>query len=72
MYCVTSERLLIAKPDALVMHPGPLNEGVEIDPEVAHGTKSVIEDQVTNGLAVRMALLYRLIAPTESGVGVNF
>ena len=72
MYCVTSERLLVANPDALVMHPGPLNEGVEIDPEVAHGTKSVIENQVTNGLAIRMALLYRLIAPTESGVSVSF
>lgn len=72
MYCLTSERLLAANPDVLVMHPGPLNEGIEIDPEVAHGTKSVIEDQVTNGLAIRMALLYRLIAETESGEGVRF
>jgi aspartate carbamoyltransferase catalytic subunit len=62
MYCITSKRLRIANPDVLVMHPGPLNEGVEIDPEVAHGANSVIESQVANGLAVRMALLYRLIA----------
>jgi aspartate carbamoyltransferase catalytic subunit len=40
------------------MHPGPINEGIEISPEVAHGTQSVIEEQVTNGVAIRMALLY--------------
>ena len=43
------------------MHPGPINRGVEIDPEVADGKHSVILDQVTNGLAVRMALLYLLL-----------
>jgi aspartate carbamoyltransferase catalytic subunit len=42
------------------MHPGPMNEGVEIDPRVARGNQSVIETQVTNGVAVRMALLYLL------------
>jgi aspartate carbamoyltransferase catalytic subunit len=46
------------KPDCLVMHPGPINRGVEIDSEVADGLQSVILDQVTNGLAVRMAVLY--------------
>ena len=51
----------LAKPEALVMHPGPMNEGVEIDSEVAHGARSVIEEQVTNGVAVRMALLYQLV-----------
>ena len=40
------------------MHPGPMNEGVEIAPEVAHGRRSVVEEQVTNGVAVRMAILY--------------
>jgi aspartate carbamoyltransferase catalytic subunit len=40
------------------MHPGPINEGIEISPEVAHGTQSVIEEQVANGVAIRMALLY--------------
>ena len=64
MYGITAERLKLAKPDVLVMHPGPMNEGVEIDPEVAHGARSVIEEQVTNGVAVRMALLYSLVMPT--------
>jgi aspartate carbamoyltransferase catalytic subunit len=59
-YGLTAERLRTAKPGALVMHPGPMNEGVEITPEVAAGVQSVITDQVTNGVAVRMALLYLL------------
>lgn len=50
-----------AKVDALVMHPGPINRGVEIDPNVADGPNSVILDQVTNGVALRMALLYLLM-----------
>ncbi len=50
--------LKLAKPDALVMHPGPINRGVEMSPDVADGEQSVILDQVTNGVAVRMALLY--------------
>ena len=50
--------LSLAKPDALVMHPGPVNRGVELNPDVADGPQSVILDQVTNGVAVRMALLY--------------
>ncbi|HEX7951266.1 MAG TPA: aspartate carbamoyltransferase catalytic subunit [Candidatus Limnocylindrales bacterium] len=59
-YGLTRERLALAKPDALVMHPGPMNEGVEIAPDVAAGSQSVITDQVTNGVAVRMAVLYLL------------
>jgi len=59
-YGLTRERLAWAHPDALVMHPGPLNEGVEIAPDVAAGSQSVITDQVTNGVAVRMAMLYLL------------
>jgi aspartate carbamoyltransferase catalytic subunit len=59
-YGLTRERLALARPDALVMHPGPMNEGVEIAPDVAAGSQSVITDQVTNGVAVRMALLYLL------------
>jgi aspartate carbamoyltransferase catalytic subunit len=50
--------LALARPDALVMHPGPVNRGVELNPAVADGPQSVILDQVTNGVAVRMALLY--------------
>ncbi len=64
-YQVTTERLSLAKPNVLVMHPGPINEGIEISPEVAHGTQSVIEEQVSNGVAIRMALLY-LIAGGKS------
>ena len=60
LYQVTEERLATAKPGALVLHPGPVNEGVEISLGVAHGAQSVIEEQVANGVAVRMALLYLL------------
>ncbi len=58
---VNRQLLKAAKPDALIMHPGPINRGVEIDPAVADGPYSVILDQVTNGVAVRMALLYLLM-----------
>ncbi|MFN8634611.1 MAG: aspartate carbamoyltransferase catalytic subunit [Chloroflexota bacterium] len=64
LYALTSERLALAEPGALVMHPGPMNEGVEIAPDVAHGVQSVIEEQVTNGVAIRMALLYLLSGGT--------
>jgi aspartate carbamoyltransferase catalytic subunit len=57
---LTSERLSKAKKDAVVMHPGPMNRGVEISSDVADGRRSVILEQVTNGLAVRMAVLYLL------------
>ncbi|MBI5056936.1 MAG: aspartate carbamoyltransferase catalytic subunit [Nitrospirae bacterium] len=60
LYGLTSERLKLAKDDAIVMHPGPMNRGVEIESDVADGTQSVILEQVTNGLAVRMAVLYLL------------
>ncbi|MEA2536152.1 MAG: aspartate carbamoyltransferase catalytic subunit, partial [Chloroflexota bacterium] len=70
---LTLDRLDVARPDALVMHPGPMNEGVEIAPEVAVDPRSVITDQVTNGVAVRMALLYLLAGATgrapEAGGG---
>ena len=55
------EVLKAAQPEVLIMHPGPMNRGVEISPEVADGPFSVILDQVTNGVAVRMALLYLLV-----------
>ena len=63
---LTRERLAAAKPDALVMHPGPMNEGVEIAPDVAVMDRSVITEQVANGVAVRMALLY-LLAGVHTG-----
>ena len=63
---VTDDRLTRAKPGAMVMHPGPMNEGIEISTSIAHGGNSVIEDQVTNGVAVRMALLYQLtVGPNQ-------
>lgn len=65
VYGVTADRLKLANPNALVMHPGPMNEGVEIDPEVAHGSRSAIEEQVTNGVAIRMALLYGAETPVR-------
>jgi aspartate carbamoyltransferase catalytic subunit len=65
-YGLTHERLALARPGALVMHPGPMNEGIEIAADVAAGAQSVITDQVTNGVAVRMALLY-LLAGTHRG-----
>ena len=67
MYGITQERLDRANPAALLMHPGPMNEGVEISPEVAHGAQSVIEEQVHNGVAVRMALLKLLLNPKDEG-----
>jgi aspartate carbamoyltransferase catalytic subunit len=57
---LNQRRLELAKPDAIVMHPGPLNRGVEIDPAVADGPRAVILDQVARGVAVRMAVLYLL------------
>jgi aspartate carbamoyltransferase catalytic subunit len=59
-YQLTAARLRDARPDALVLHPGPMNEGVEIAPDVATSGRSVITEQVANGVAVRMALLYLL------------
>ena len=58
---INSRRLKRAAPDVTVMHPGPMNRGVEISPDVADAGYAVIEDQVTNGVAVRMALLYLLL-----------
>ncbi|TBV80324.1 MAG: aspartate carbamoyltransferase catalytic subunit [Desulfobulbaceae bacterium] len=57
-YGITPELMALARPDAIIMHPGPVNRGVELTPALADGSRSVILDQVTNGVAVRMALLY--------------
>ena len=59
-FCLNRQNIALAKQDVLVMHPGPINRGVEIAPEIADGPFSVILNQVTNGVAVRMALLYLL------------
>jgi aspartate carbamoyltransferase catalytic subunit len=68
-YGLTEEKLKLAKPDAIVMHPGPINRGVEISSEVADGPQSVILEQVTNGIAVRMAVMSMVLgrAPAEEG-----
>ena len=58
LFGLTKERARLLKPDCLIMHPGPINRGVEIDSDLADGVQSVILEQVTNGLAVRMAVLY--------------
>jgi aspartate carbamoyltransferase catalytic subunit len=68
LFGITKERLKSAKDDAIVMHPGPMNRGVEIMPDVADSDISMITTQVTNGVAVRMALLYLLIGGTEDAV----
>jgi len=67
-YQLTPERLRLARPDALVLHPGPMIRGLEIDSAVADGPQSCVLEQVTNGLAVRMALLYHLVggAPADA------
>ena len=57
LFGITEKRLATAKPDAIVMHPGPINRGVEMDSQVADGPRSVILEQVSNGLAVRMAIM---------------
>ncbi len=61
IYGLTPERLRALRSDALVMHPGPMNRGVEIDAEAAEDPRSVITAQVSNGVAVRMAVLYLLL-----------
>jgi len=63
-YGLNLKRLSLAKPDAIVMHPGPMNRGIEIASDVADGSRSLILDQVSNGVAVRMAVLYLLAGST--------
>jgi aspartate carbamoyltransferase catalytic subunit len=65
MFGMTTERVARAKPDVIIMHPGPMNRGVEIASDVADGPHSVILEQVANGVAVRMAVLYLLAGGVE-------
>jgi aspartate carbamoyltransferase catalytic subunit len=64
---LSTERLGRAKPDAIVMHPGPMNRGVEIASDVADGPQSVILDQVSNGLVVRMAVMAKIVGTSLGG-----
>lgn len=66
LYAMNRQRLARAKPDILIMAPGPINRGVEITPDVADGPHSVILDQVTNGLAIRMAVLWLLLGREDA------
>ena len=68
LFGLTPARLARAKPDVIIMHPGPMNRGVEIDSEVADGPYSVILEQVANGVAVRMAVLYLLAGGKRTDV----
>ncbi|MBE0556398.1 MAG: aspartate carbamoyltransferase catalytic subunit, partial [Proteobacteria bacterium] len=64
-FSLNSRNITLAREDALIMHPGPMNRGIEISPDIADGPRSIILDQVTNGVAVRMALLYLLTGGDE-------
>ena len=68
-YMMTQERVRQAKPDLLLLAPGPINRGVELTPEVADGKHSAILDQVGNGLAVRMAVLYLVSGKVDARPG---
>jgi aspartate carbamoyltransferase catalytic subunit len=67
LYQMTKERVAKARPDVMIMHPGPMNRGIEISSEVADSPSAVIYEQVTNGIAVRMAVLYLLSGNYSSG-----
>jgi aspartate carbamoyltransferase catalytic subunit len=67
LFGLTAERVKRAKSDVIIMHPGPMNRGVEIDSDVADGPYSVILEQVANGVAVRMAVLYLLAGQEGEG-----
>jgi aspartate carbamoyltransferase catalytic subunit len=64
---LTEQKLAVAKPDVMVMHPGPINRGVEIESSVADGKHSVILQQVSNGIAVRMAIMAMAMQIQQSG-----
>jgi aspartate carbamoyltransferase catalytic subunit len=67
LYQLHAQRMRLAKPDALILHPGPINRGMEITPEVADGPQSAVLEQVTNGVSVRMAILYLLMVGASDG-----
>jgi aspartate carbamoyltransferase catalytic subunit len=68
---LNSDRLRRMKPTAIVMHPGPMNRGLEITADSADSARSVIVEQVTNGVSVRMAILYLLLAGATESEGVT-
>ncbi|NLW92281.1 MAG: aspartate carbamoyltransferase catalytic subunit [Syntrophomonadaceae bacterium] len=68
LYMLRTEHLLRAKDDVMILHPGPMNRGVEISSEVADGIQSAINEQVTNGVAIRMALLYMMMGGAKDEI----
>ena len=71
LYGLTEEKLALAKPDAIVMHPGPINRGVEIESSVADGPQSVILEQVTHGISVRMAVMSMALSHSAARVAAG-
>jgi aspartate carbamoyltransferase catalytic subunit len=71
LFGLTRDRVALLTDGAMIMHPGPMNRGVEIDSEVADLPQSVIEEQVTNGIAVRMSLLYLMLGGHTADEGVR-
>ena len=71
LYAMNKERMKRARPDILIMAPGPINRGVEITPDVADGPHSVILHQVSNGIAVRMAVLWLIAGSPAAGQQAN-
>jgi aspartate carbamoyltransferase catalytic subunit len=67
LFGLTEDKLINSSPDVTIMHPGPINRGVEIDSEVADGPRSVILDQVSNGIAVRMAIMSMTMRSRKEG-----
>ena len=67
LFGIDAERLALTKPGSIIMHPGPMNRGLEITAEVADSTQSVVVEQVSNGVAIRMAILYLFIAGSQEG-----
>ena len=70
-YGLDGRRLGLMPDDAIVMHPGPMVRGMEIAPEVADGVRSTIQEQVANGVSVRMAVLYLLLGGSEPAIGAE-
>ncbi len=68
---INKVRLKMMKPSAIIMHPGPINRGVEIDPEVADSAQSVILNQVSNGVVIRMAVLASICNPKGLDAWIN-
>ena len=67
LFGIDAERLALTKPGSIIMHPGPMNRGLEITAEVADSAQSVVVEQVSNGVAIRMAILYLFIAGSQEG-----